>query len=86
MSARYGGTTRGRRLNARVVREEPDCRLRLPGCTGLSTTADHIVPVSLGGERYDRANLRGACAHCNYSRGNGTRTRQTVDLGGSRAW
>jgi 5-methylcytosine-specific restriction endonuclease McrA len=45
------------------------CQLRLPGCTGVSTTLDHIVPLSRGGTNQP-SNVRGACAHCNYSRGN----------------
>ncbi|MEU7773666.1 HNH endonuclease [Micromonospora taraxaci] len=34
-----------------------------------ATTADHILPVSRGGTN-DLANMRPACAACNYSRGN----------------
>jgi 5-methylcytosine-specific restriction endonuclease McrA len=64
------GTAAWQRLRLQVLREEPRCWLRLPGCTGASTTADHVIPVS---ERPDlalvRSNVRGACAHCNYSRG-----------------
>lgn len=56
-------------LRLQVIREEPACWLRLPKCTGVSTTADHIIPVV---ERPDlallRSNLRGACGPCNYSR------------------
>ncbi len=60
-----------RRLRDRVVREEPVCRLQLPGvCTYWSTTADHIVPVA---QRPDlalvRSNCRGACSACNWKRG-----------------
>lgn len=60
-----------RTLRAQVVREEPTCKLRLDGCTGLSETADHIIARS---ERPDlelvRSNLQGACHSCNYKRGN----------------
>ncbi|WP_128106894.1 HNH endonuclease [Mycolicibacterium elephantis] len=45
------------------------CQLRLPGCTGQASTWDHVVPVSKGGG-HGRLNVRPACAHCNYSRGN----------------
>lgn len=59
-----------RRLRDRVVAEEPNCQLRLPGCLGASATADHIVPVV---RRPDlalvRSNLRGACHPCNMARG-----------------
>jgi 5-methylcytosine-specific restriction endonuclease McrA len=56
-------------LALQVVREEPICWLRLPGCTVRSTTADHIIPVS---QRRDlllvRANCHGACRSCNTQR------------------
>lgn len=60
-----------RRLKARVIGEEPTCRIAIPEvCTLVSTTADHIEPVS---ERPDlaleRTNLRGACQPCNRARG-----------------
>ena len=63
-------TRAARRLRDQVIREEPTCRLRLDGCTGLSTTVDHIIARS---KRPDlvlvRSNLQGACAKCNYKRG-----------------
>lgn len=63
------GTYAWQCLVKRVIQEEPICWLRLAGCTYYSTTADHIISVK---ERPDlslmRANVRGACAHCNYSR------------------
>ncbi len=65
MSARRGGR-RWTELAKRVIAEEPLCRI-----CGLrpSTTADHIVPVALGGAEYDRENVRGACQRCNYAGG-----------------
>jgi 5-methylcytosine-specific restriction endonuclease McrA len=58
------------RLRDRVVREEPTCRLRFPGiCTTVSTTADHIKPVSTHPElALERTNVRGACTPCNEAR------------------
>ncbi len=41
------------------------CALRLPGCTGVADTADHVVPLSRGGAR---GGLRPACLHCNSAR------------------
>lgn len=59
-----------KKVRLQVIKEEPTCRLRLPGCTGISEEADHIIPKS---ERPDlylvRSNLRGACGHCNRKRG-----------------
>lgn len=49
---------------ATVISEEPDCQLRLPGCTGTSQTANHKTPRSQGGTD-TRDNLEGACHHCN---------------------
>ena len=64
------GTWAWKQLRLQVIREEPLCTLRLPGCTTYSDTADHIVAVV---DRPDlalvRENCRGACAHCNYARG-----------------
>lgn len=68
--SRNGSTRAWRRLRTQVIKEEPTCRIQLPGCTHISTTADHIIPVSIRPElELVRANCRGACAHCNYKRG-----------------
>lgn len=45
------------------------CHLRLPGCTRVATTKDHIVPYSLGGDD-SIENFRPACRSCNSKRGN----------------
>jgi 5-methylcytosine-specific restriction endonuclease McrA len=58
------------KLRDQVVLEEPECRLRLPGCTITSTTADHIQPFKTHPELgLERSNLRGACQPCNKKRG-----------------
>lgn len=36
--------------------------MRLPGCTGVATGGDYLVPVSQGGTIAD--GLRPACGHC----------------------
>lgn len=62
-----------RKLRDLVVLEEPDCRLRLPGCTGISTTADHIEHfVTHPHLALERSNLRGSCETCNKKRGKKT--------------
>lgn len=59
-----------RRVRVIVLgRDDYRCQLRLTGCTGLATTADHIVPLSAGGERLDLRNLQAACSHCNTAKG-----------------
>lgn len=51
-----------------MLAEEPYCCVR--GCNLPSTTVDHVIPLSRGGARTDRANLRGMCGPHNYSKGN----------------
>jgi hypothetical protein len=59
-------TNRWHQLARRVVKEEPICWLRLPGCTIRATTADHIIPVSIRPDlALVRSNCRGACHSCN---------------------
>ncbi|MDJ1115336.1 HNH endonuclease [Microbacterium dauci] len=43
------------------------CWLKLPGCTGLATTKDHVVPFIHGGSDV-LENLRPACRSCNSKR------------------
>ena len=63
------GTRAWRSLAAQVKAEEPLCWLRLPGCTTLSTTADHVIPfIERPDLAMERSNLHGACKHCNSSR------------------
>lgn len=45
------------------------CWLGLPGCTGLASEYDHIIPYASHGKT-TVANLRPACKHCNSSRSN----------------
>lgn len=58
-----------RKLRDQVVEEEPTCRIRLPGCTEISETADHIIPVAIDVSlAMERSNHRGACHWCNRRR------------------
>jgi len=60
-----------RQLRDQVIREEPLCQLQLPGCTHISTTADHIIPRSQAPQlAYARQNLRGSCRSCNDKKSN----------------
>lgn len=68
-----------RRLRDQVVREEPVCRLRYPGCTIRSVTGDHIIPVKYRPDlKLVRSNVRGACTSCNQLRGSGSPRRMAV--------
>lgn len=60
--------------------------------TYWSTTVDHIIPISQGGNPYDLSNMRPAHKGCNTSRGNGrttgkgTRRPRTQPIRGTRSW
>jgi 5-methylcytosine-specific restriction endonuclease McrA len=45
------------------------CSLKLARCTGVATSADHVIPRSMGGDDSDD-NLRPACLSCNAAKGN----------------
>lgn len=47
------------------------CHLRMPGCTGVATTKDHLIAYSHGGTD-TLENLRPACKRCNSKRQNRT--------------
>ena len=67
--SRRGGSRQWSRMVAEVVKQQPVCWLRLPGCTMRATTADHYFPrkthPQFGEEMW---NLRGACRWCNEHR------------------
>lgn len=70
-------STRWQQTRLRVMeRDEWRCRVRLPGCKGQATDADHIVPVADGGDRWDLGNLRAACGFCNRSRASRQKHRE----------
>jgi 5-methylcytosine-specific restriction enzyme A len=48
-----------RTIRARVLAEEPTCRL----CPSASVTVDHVRPIAQGG-RTERSNLQGLCGAC----------------------
>lgn len=54
-----------------LARDRGVCQIQAPGCEGVATHVDHVVPRRFGGEDVD-ANLRAACATCNQRRGDGT--------------
>lgn len=83
--ARHGGR-QWRALRLRILhRDGYRCRINGPGCTTVADQVDHIVELANGGDKYDPANLRAACTHCNSSRGasmgNARRVRRV-----SRTW
>jgi len=55
------------------------CQLRRPGCLGVATTVDHIVPVSVDvSGALDPTNLRASCSPCNQSRNRKAPTRARI--------
>jgi 5-methylcytosine-specific restriction endonuclease McrA len=57
-----------RRNRKIAIEREPECHWHFSGCTGKSTTADHLRSVAQGGG-HELENLVGACARCNHLRG-----------------
>jgi 5-methylcytosine-specific restriction protein A len=58
-----GSTRQSRKQRAIVLADNPTCYLRYPGCIGVATEDDHVIPISQGGSD-DLTNRSGACAHC----------------------
>jgi 5-methylcytosine-specific restriction endonuclease McrA len=77
-----------RAVRLRVLeRDGYRCQIRLPGCLGVATDGDHIVPRHLGGAWYDEGNVRAACGPCNRARGNRLRQRYgSANRRPSRNW
>jgi 5-methylcytosine-specific restriction endonuclease McrA len=72
-----------RRIRAVVLyRDRYLCQLEYPGCLGVATHCDHVLPLRFGGDN-SLANLRAACQSCNLRRGDGT---QPVDGEPASAW
>jgi 5-methylcytosine-specific restriction endonuclease McrA len=66
----YDSRTLWRRITAQVVaRDGGRCRIGLPGCEIVGTTADHILSWREGGSWFGLENLRCACSHCQSVRG-----------------
>lgn len=79
----------------RVLREEDDCWLcgepvdkGLPPWLSGSPEVDEVVPVSLGGDPFDRSNCRLSHRLCNVRRGNGTKAPKAkpLPLTTTRSW
>lgn len=68
-SGHRGGDENAKLTRAVIDYYGPVCWLKLPGCTRLATTKDHVIPVDLGGDD-SMDNLRPACNKCNGKRQN----------------
>lgn len=68
-----------RRTKAATLRRDGyRCQLKLPGCLVTADQCDHVIPMSKGGDPLSLSNCRAACAHCNASRGDGS--RENIEL------
>ena len=66
-----GSSWKWEQIRAEVLRGNPPCWLRLPGCTGTADTVDHVYPWRDNPAlRFELSNCRPACGHCNEARGN----------------
>lgn len=82
------------KVRRRVLAEEDICWLceqpvdkTLHYLEPMAPEVDEVVPVSLGGSPFDRANCRLAHRRCNQRRGNGTRQTKTIEaIATSRTW
>ena len=100
---RRTNSTKRNKLRAQVLREETNCWLcgelvdvKLKHGLPASPEVDEILPVSLGGDPYDRSNCRLAHRLCNQKRGNKlpaeaieaarNRTQESQPLKTSREW
>lgn len=51
-----------------LTRDNHQCQIAGPKCTGTATHVDHIIPITKGGAWWDPDNLRAACKNCNLAR------------------
>lgn len=65
--------TRWQRFRAALIRQwagegRTQCEVGGPKCNGRVQQVDHIVMLSMGGEKYDPLNCRPSCQPCNGGR------------------
>lgn len=76
---KWGGRKAQAWTRAVLGRYGTECQLRLPGCTGLATTGDHIKPRSARPDlQYDVTNGRPACLPCNIRRYDGRHDQAVI--------
>lgn len=65
MAKRHAGGSRNSAMTRHVIQVYgAQCYLRLPGCTHVATTRDHVIPLAHGGPDTVE-NCRPACRSCN---------------------
>ena len=68
-----GSDSRWRNFRAYILgRDRYLCRVGGPRCAGAAPLdgghVDHIVPLSMGGAKFDESNARASCETCNTGR------------------
>lgn len=64
-----GSDTRWRAFRAAILqRDHHTCTIAGPKCVHTATHVDHVVPLVMGGQKYDPRNARAACEPCNTGR------------------
>ena len=64
-----------KRLRKRILAANPLCvYCKREGVNEKATDVDHIVPLSMGGRRFDPANLQPLCSRCNSIKAVGERS------------
>jgi len=78
-------SSRWKRVRKAVLeRDRRECQIRLAGCLGVASQADHIIPSQDIGEDdplfFDMSNLQAACAPCNRRKWGGAGERRSGGL------
>jgi 5-methylcytosine-specific restriction endonuclease McrA len=63
-----------------LARDGFRCQIRLPGCLGRATAADHVVELEDGGSPYSLSNLQAACRPCNTAKRNRSLAKRARQL------
>jgi 5-methylcytosine-specific restriction protein A len=51
-----------------LARDNHECQLKGPRCTGRATQVDHVIPIADGGSWWSMGNLVASCARCNFGK------------------
>ena len=78
-------SARWKRVRKLVLeRDRRECQIRLAGCLGVASQADHIIPSQDIPENdplfFDMGNLQAACAPCNRRKWSGVGERRSGGL------
>ena len=73
-------TKQWKALRLSVLRDEPLCReCRLGGKIEVAKVCDHVRPVRLGGEMWERSNLQPLCLSCHQRKSQSEKSKGIKD-------